>query len=278
MHSKMVADRQKLSESLEASASTHASDVSQRVIEVLSTVLDEGETVPDLEIIQILVGRLVAKVRGHMVEVDRQHLDEVVKDRGLRRRRDDAAKDLRRTVLRIRDSFDGAYGPGRCEEILGFGTSIPQDPMLLRQLAATGVEYLTDAEFELPPMELDGVTWKPDAFAEQLKTPLAVLEEAQAQLSREDRKSNKSIEVKNQAIDDFDGTSRRCFKFFEGLYSLAGEDLLAERVRPTSRRSSPAEPEPELTAEASTGAPPLQRIAPVDDVEPDPDIPPGDDS
>ncbi len=279
MHSKMVADRQKLSESLEASASTHAADVNQRVIEVLSAVLAEGETVPDLALVQILVGRLIARARGHMVEVDRAHLDEIVKDRGLRRQRDDAAKNLRRTVLRIRDSFDGAYGPGRCEEILGFGTSIPQDPMLLRQLATAGVEYLTDPAFELPPMELAGVAWSPDLFAEQLRAPLADLEQAQTQLSREDRKSNKTIEIKNQAIEDFDDTSRRCFNFFQGFYSLAGEDLLAERVRPTSRRSRPAESEPDEATEASPEALPLQRFAGVDDTaEPDPDIPPGGDS
>ncbi len=272
MHSKMVADRQKLSESLEASAVTHAADVNQRANDVLSAVLAEGETVPDLEILQILGGRLIAKARGHMVEVDRVHLDEIVKDRGLRRQRDEAAANLRRTVLRIRDSFDGAYGPGRCEEILGFGTRIPQDPMLLRQLAATGIEYLGAAGFELPPMELDGVNWSPELFANQLRTPLEKLESAQAQLSREDRKSNKTIHEKNQAIDEFDEVSRRGAKFLEGFYTLVREDLLAARVRPTDRRSTPA-----VAPEGEQAQPPVQAVSavPADDgSEPDPDIPP----
>ncbi len=272
MHSKMVADRQKLSESLEASAHTHAADVHQRANDVFSAVLAEGETVPDLEILQVLAGRLIARARTHMVAVDRVHLDEVVKDRSLRRQRDDAAAGLRRTILRIRDSFDGAYGRSRCEEILGFGTRIPQDPMLLRQLAATGVEYLNAPGFELPPMELEGINWSPELFASQLQAPLEILEDAQAQLSREDRKSNKTIQLKNQAIGDFDDVSRRGAKFLEGLYTLVREDLLAARVRPSDRRSTPAGP-----PEGGQAQQPEEAIsaAPVDDgSEPDPDIPP----
>ncbi len=275
MHSKMVADRQKLSESLEASAFTHAADVNQRANDVLSAVLAEGETVPDLEIIQILTGRLIAKARTHMVTVDRVHLDEIVKDRGLRRQRDKAAASLRRTVLRIRDSFDGAYGPGRCEEILGFGTRIPQDPMLLRQLAAAGIEYLTAPGFELPPMELEGVVWSPELFANQLQAPFESLGAAQTQLSREDRKSNKTIKRKNEAIRDFDDVYRRNAKFFEGLYTLVHEDLLAARVRPTDRRPTPAESDESDASDESAEA---TEAAPGEDgSKADPDIPPVED-
>ncbi len=168
MHSKMVANRQRLSASLESSAFTHAADVAQRANEVLSELLAEGETFPDLETLQILIGRRLEQKRERMLELDRRHIDEIVKDRALRRQRDGATGKLRQTVILIRDSFDGAYGPSRCEEILGFGTRIPQDPMLLRQLTATAIAYMEEPGFTLPEKKLDGVEWSAEAFVRQL--------------------------------------------------------------------------------------------------------------
>lgn len=261
MHSKMVANRQKLSASLESSAFTHAADVAQRTNEVLSEFLAEGETFPDLETLQVLIGRRIEQARERMLEIDRLHNDEVVKDRALRRQRDAATGKLRQTILLIRDSYDGAYGPGRCEEILGFGTRIPQDAMLLRQLAATAISHMEAPGFTLPEMELDGVNWSAEAFVRQLREPYEELVETQDQLAREDRKSNKTIKLKNEAIEEFDEVSRRGANCLRGIYILAREDLWAERVRPPARRpgsgsgtdsdSGSGEPQVEETEPAS---------------------------
>ena len=258
MHSKMVADRQKLSQSLESSALIHAEDVEQRATQVLSRFLDEGEMMPDLQCLQRLVGRYVAHARAELTAIDRRHIDEIVTDRRLRRQRDDAASRLRRTILRIRDSFDGAYRPGLCEEVLGFGTRIPQDAMLLRQLAVLAIENMRAEDFELPPMELEGIHWSTEDFIRQLDEPLQELEEAQERLSYEDRKSNKTIKLKNESISEFDNVSRRGARFLEGLYTLVEEDLWASRVRPGARRGGSGgegedeaggEEEPEIVVE-----------------------------
>jgi hypothetical protein len=55
-------------------------------------------------------------------------------------------------------------------------------------------------------------------------------------VAREVREAQDTLAKKNRAIDDYDRVFRGVATVLTGLFTLAGQDELAEKVRPSARR------------------------------------------
>ena len=76
MASKSIVQRQRAISFVLAAALAHVQDVLPALAERLAPFLEEGETMPDFELVQRLVGRLLAATRTRLVAADKDHLDD----------------------------------------------------------------------------------------------------------------------------------------------------------------------------------------------------------
>jgi len=238
MPSKQVVDRKKSGDSVAAAASTHAERVAQVVENVLSPSLEKGEKMPDVQLLATLVGRWLSKTGAQMAEADEAHIHELSDDDPVRQRRDKAQAALSEEIVELREWMSALFG-ARAVRSLGFSTDTPRDPVALSRFAGEVCKSLREKDFPKP--KRDGVTFSPAKEASKLEKLREELDAALTEVAREAREAQGTLANKNTAVTTYDDTFRRSAKFLEGLFTLAGETELAERVRPSSRRPGQTE-------------------------------------
>ncbi|MEM7050325.1 MAG: hypothetical protein AAF604_11735 [Acidobacteriota bacterium] len=245
MPSKMVTDRQKSSLAVEAAASTHAAEVAATLTSRLAEWTEGEETVPDLELLQRLLGRLLAARRAAMVAADESHLDELADDSEPRRLRDERADKLRVNLRALRDLAEGLFGEGQ-GQALGLEGPVSADPVVLERQARRAMERLADESVPLPPTRMPSLQVDRADWLQVLEPDLTALADALAQVARERREAESSLLTKQGRIAEYDEAFLGAARLLEALYRTAGQPELADRVRPSSRRpgTTVADPEP----------------------------------
>lgn len=111
MPSKMVTDRQKSAAAVHAAAETHATAVHQSRAALLAPFLHPSQQMPDLRLVQLLLGRLIASRSTGMVAADEAHLAELRDDADPRRQRDVAAAAVHDALTLLRRGGRGDLRP-----------------------------------------------------------------------------------------------------------------------------------------------------------------------
>lgn len=243
--SKVVLARKKNARAVLASIRTHGAQVAQALDGLCCQVRRDAGPAADYRHVLEDLGRLLEQRTEALEAADWAHLDEEANDRRLRRVRDDATRRIHRKMVEISATLNGAYGPYVAEEILHLGTGLRRRPEEMLELARKATAKLDDPGLELPPSQLDGVELSLDAFRLQIEEHLAVLQPAILALTTEGRKFDETLKAKREAIADFDKVYVQCVRLLDAFYRLSGNELLADRIRPTVAQSSAADPQPE---------------------------------
>lgn len=240
MPSKGVTDRQRVAKAIVAAARTHAQEVGERLREILAPALQEGQTLPDLADFQQVLARYLEMRTSAIIAADEAHLVEQDDDVDPRRRRDEAAAVLSRTLVEIREGLVGAFGRDTLRELVGLQGETASEPVVLLRQANRVLERLREPAFELRTPQREGIQVDFDLLADQLQPALDDLTRAVEDVDRELRETERTLRLKDTSLDAFDAAVAGIGRI------LAGFDLLAERGgrrrilaaggRPVSRR------------------------------------------
>lgn len=233
MSSKLILDRQNASDAVIEQVSQHLPAARDALTAVLSPYLHPGETLPDVGLLVNLVARRLAVLREQMVIADDAHEEELSDDAKPQEDRDDTAADLWAMLSETRELLKGVFGASALPA-LGFKGSIPEDPEDLVPFSRRVVTALRAGD--LPPARVPSVVVDPNALVAPLADDLERLELALDDVDREEREAEVTLRDKQAALDRYDMGFSQCASFLVGLFSLAGDDELAQRLRPSARR------------------------------------------
>lgn len=243
MASKSVLDRQRVGKAIIAAARTHAQEVGERLQAILTPVLEDGETLPDLNQLQLLFARLLQRRLDALVAADECHLTELDDDTDIRQCRDQAAAELYDQVVAVRDLMRAAVGPERETEILGLEGRTPQDPLALNRAAERILCRLQQpGATELTASRLPSVDLDLGEIPARLEAKIGDLRDALSAVGREEREADTTQQRKNEASAAYDEVARGVADTLRGWCHLADLPNLAERIRVTrpSRRRAAA--------------------------------------
>lgn len=189
-----------------------------------------------------------------MVQADADNAKELGDDRLIRDERDDAAAAVYKALVDLRQVLVACFGK---QVLPSFGITgdTPRDPVVLARAGAAAVKHL-----RVFVAEGGRFTFLPAEWVERLNPSVVRLQEAVKAVAQDVRENQLALEKKTNAIEAYDFAFRSVANFLTGLFSAAGRDDLAKRVRPSSRR-------PGQTAEQAPAAPAGQGSLPEESVE-----------
>ena len=166
--------------------------------------------------------------------VDREYMDEQADDQEYRSRRDESSAQLRQRLMSTTDLFKGTYS-AKTALAYGLGGPTPDDNDLLLRKVATAESLLRERPLTEEPFT-SGVTINASALADGLKQDAERLRQALEDIKREGRELEQALVARDRAAEAWNTAYQGVADTLTGLYDLAGEEDLAERIRPTNRR------------------------------------------
>jgi hypothetical protein len=232
MASKAVIDRQRAARTVASAAYTYSADAASRVKETLTRYAKPGETVPDLQLLIRLVGRMITSENEVLTKADAAHELELADDTEPRKQRDDSAEKIRRTLADLRTAVETTCGAAGLPR-LHLADTIPQDPSALAVLARSVLSTLKDESIKLPAARRKGLSLDRLAFAEEVAADLPTLDKALAVVAREAREAEATLRAKRMALDANDRAFTRGAAFLSATFTLAGLDDIANKTKPS---------------------------------------------
>lgn len=235
MPSKQVTDRSKSALAVVTAGRTHAADIAKALDEMLGSEVAPGETIPNVELLIHLATRSLDRAEKAMVDADDAHAHELADDAPARNARDESATKLSDELVELRTWLMGLYGVGALERF-GFSGPTPSDPVVLSRFAGGVIAAFRDTDTPMPAPRRAGVNWDASATVTNLETLRAALDTHIEDVAREVREGQATQRSKNDAIASYDERFGRVATFLVGIFRMAGETALADRVRPSTRR------------------------------------------
>jgi hypothetical protein len=149
-----------------------------------------------------------------------------------REERDLLADELYESVVRARSLMESVR-EGQSRRF-GLDGATPRTPKALEAFARNAIEALRKADETFSSL---GMTVSTTTLADQLETSHAALRDKLVELKGEERKAEGLLVKRDDALDEWERVYRAVARMLQGAYRLAGDDELADRVRPTLRRS-----------------------------------------
>ena len=236
MLSKMITRRQKSASEVEVAIQRYGSEAASAAGRALEPYLKEGETLPDLELLQHLFRRALNDHHGRIIASDEVRLAGLRRTIGPRSRRDVAAKVVAEKLFQLRDVFSGCFGEQTTAELLGIEGALDQDPVALSRIARRAVGVLRSDSLEMPAYRISGASFDFDRWAEDLEAPLQELETALGEVLWERKGAEHALLAKHDAMKAYDRLFMGVARLQEALFRFAGLSGLADRVRPSVRR------------------------------------------
>ncbi len=229
---KMVTDSEKAAGRIAGTALAHAEMIAGE-----QTAKWRDRLPVDVEQLQRFHAEELLRLRQELRDKEAAHLDRLEEIRQARERRDAVVPRLRSRLYAMRDLFQGVYGPKGPRALFTGKPTVPADATPLRRVGRMVVEKLLDEDLELPEAILKGSELTHRTLAGEISEPLAELEAAMTELEDLLPLASATLEAKKKAHAAVDEKSAVFARFLEGLYGLEGHDVLAAKVRPSSRGS-----------------------------------------
>jgi hypothetical protein len=282
MDSKMVIDRVRREWSLRRTLETSHAATVEGLCERFGPLLEEGEDLGaavDL-VLRVLERCLDARQRD-LHQANRSHSSQRSDLRSLRQERGEAARELRQTLVGIRETLKSFYGRKRCNRLLHIQGPTPKahDPVNLLDQADSALAGLRHIQKEPPKTRTRGVQvpfeeWR-TAWIESLETGHARLEKICRRLDEELCQSDSTQLGKDLALELHDRDLSAISNLQEALLVLGMKPVLARLVwrtqrpqgRPRRRRTAgrsnptPEPPEADARKETATDSKALQEVS-----------------
>jgi hypothetical protein len=188
-----------------------------------------------------------------------QHSAQLIRVARFQSERDETVKSGYDTLVWARQGLESLYPNGGFE--LGFlkGKTPEVPDKLLEQLGQT-VKLLREPAVDLREVKVRGFSADFGEVASELETEVASVQGALDRLGRGRKDAEGTLVVKRKAVEALRRTLLWVGRTTEGLFHLAGESELAERIRKSTRRPPrPSEeepaPEPPPPGEPPSGEP-----------------------
>lgn len=216
---------------------------------------DDGA--PDLASLVAQLGVRLKLVEDGLREAEAVYLAELTDNDAARAARDDADSRLRTVLVNAKSVVGASYGD-RYAARVGLGTPLERRPDLVLAQARNAERLI--AEVEPPESQLGGASIDRAALARSIGEAANPLEQALRDIDREQREDQQVMIRRDEAAELWDRVYSATANMLVSLAQAAGEDALAERIRPTARRrlgiDEPAEPvEPSEPTDPVTDAP-----------------------
>lgn len=229
MASKMVTDRQRLGREVLAAIDAHAGEIAAAL------AADLGQPAAGSGALQHSLRQRLEERLEALVRADEEHLSALADLAGPRRRRDEAAAELGRWLVRVRRLAEGIYGDGAAG-LLGLDGRISQRSVVLLRQARRAVAQIADPARPRPPQLFASDAVDETEWLARLRPPIAALDRALGEVARAARRAESTLAAKQAALADYDIAFGRLARFLESLFTLAGFPSFAARLRPGGGR------------------------------------------
>ena len=249
MQSKQVLDSGKSAETVAQSAETHAPVIAKGVTSVLAPYLKPGEKMPDVDFLLTLHARAIRGSFQLVATADAANEAELADDPSQRAERDALAATLYARLTGLRGALASTFGD-EAATLIGFDGPTTQDPVALAALGVEVAKRLPKLASKKPVLE--GVTISLDTLGRGLAEQAGKLDAANKATGREKKEAEQTLVAKQREVARHGRLFRGSASSIEGLARLAGEDDLADRVRPSPTRAGVTESDPEPTPSPAT--------------------------
>jgi len=175
----------------------------------------------------------------------------------LRKQRDGDAEVLYNTMLRIRQTFDDAFGVGTAPTYLGLDPGMARvEPLVLERYAEGSVKILVAPGFTTPPPQVEGLWQSPALYAQQIQAALTTLRITLAAYGSQKRDGDVALIERDTLYEAVKTRLKWSVRLLEAVYHLAGLGAHAERLR-TTFASRPSDSEEEPVGEENGEPPPV---------------------
>lgn len=233
--SKQANQRKGSVEVVASAAEAHAAKVSEAFGKIVGGHVEGKEKVPDLGLALQLVARALRAANERLLTADDAHQRELSDDAEPRERRDEAVTELIAEVVGIRSTIQAVFGPAGLR-LVGLSGPTPTDAAAIEPHARRLLAALKDPDLTWPKPLKKGVKVDTSSWASDLEGPLETLSSSLRDVAREAREAQATLSAKNAALAHNDDLFARSATFISAALRLVGEDDLAARVRPSSRK------------------------------------------
>ncbi len=273
-----VVRKQRPAVDIEESARTNAPKVASDLEPFLLRGLPEGQTLPDLVLLQVTLGNVVRADAEAMEAADEAHFEEVSRYNKMRKQRDETRDRLFPALGNLRDNWDASYGPNDCQSTLGLGINLPSESLRLRRLGSRVIRMLSAPGLELPAVETGSPGIEAETWIATLTPDVDGLRETMNQMSEIGREVERKLMAKTLAVETYEESLVRGSQVLEVFYKVSGNEPFARRLRPSIRKARRAAREggegdgskaegsaPEASAAAEAGGPSASASEPTAD-------------
>ena len=235
---KAILDRKKSAAAVVAASRRWSTATAGSLAEVMRPFLAEGETLPDLELAQRLLGRALEHHWRRLESADQARTRAAERACRLAGERAAARTALYRRVVDLRRILRGVFGDNACRRQLGIAGDTSRDLVLLPRQARHAVERLADLSRHgpLPPASFEPTPHDLARWAAPVEATAETLRSAAARAARAARELEAAEAEQRRAIAGFDSMLLRVASLLAGVYVGAGRDQRAAAVRPSRRR------------------------------------------
>ena len=240
--SEMCAARTDLAFSLEAAFDNYLEEIARGYGDYLTPMLEDGETVPDVELQLVLLRRKVKHHRQLIDNLEEGVLEQVQGDEKVRAELDRQTEAVDAKLRLVRSAYRGFFGRNNLGRA-GFGEKLHRGAVRLHRQAATVKSSLESPELDVKPLletDLVDEEGRPKSMAAHLATQLEPEVTRLGELLDErHRESGKTLDARlrrQEMIREFDFNIRGIVRMTQGMFRLAGRSDLASRIRPILQR------------------------------------------
>ncbi len=230
---KTISDRIRSFVSIENAVLHHGERVAKILDEKFNVLLPEELRI-DYHALMLGILELLRDACDKLTEAEQTHVDEQADDVRQRQQREADMRALNDEILEVRDAFTGVYKPANVEEF-GFPRNVARTPHDLARQGDHLIKNLEKSGLDLPKPRF-GEGLPIDELTKPIRDATKQLRASITDTNRERKEAEVAQVEKDRSAVYYDMLLLWGARMLEGFFTLAGEDELAARVRPSVRR------------------------------------------
>ncbi len=194
MASRLIVLSQRITAAIEAGLAVFPREVTPLLVARIGPFLEEGESL-DFNLLQRVLGRMIAASRQRLIDADKAHLDELTGDVVPRLERDDVVGAVRHKLIDIRQLAQVLFGLAHAIEIVAVDGSTALQPEFLWRQAEHTLSRLRSPDLGLPAASTASITFDPLKLADELEPLVTALRQAIDGVEIDRREAAVSVEA-----------------------------------------------------------------------------------